>query len=154
MRSLAIETHDHGIGVAEHPSARDVAVPSLPLHRVVRPLPGLLALELVGEAGKLHHDLLDRRIQRSFAILEVEEHPRAGLNQLLQREAGLDALAAEPRLLGHHEHLERRPRLQRIHMTKKPGTVREFGAADAVIDVDVLPEPMVRGENRSCSHQR
>ena len=108
------------------------------MHRVVRPLPRLLALEFVGERRQRQHDLVGRAVERPLAVLEVEEHPHAGLYELLQRVRGLDRFAAEPRFLGHDEHLERRPRLQRVHQPQESGPVRELGAADPVVDVDVL----------------
>ena len=87
---------------------------------------------------KRQHDLVGGTVERPLPILEVEEHAHAGLDELLQRVRRLDRFPAEPRFLRHHEHLERRPRLQRVHQPQKAGTVRKLGAGDPVVDVDVL----------------
>src|SRR5262249_7082967 len=71
------------IVVPEHPTARDMAGAGFPLHRVVRALPGLLALELVCERREREHDLVGRRIERALAILEIEEHAHASGDELL-----------------------------------------------------------------------
>ena len=107
--------------------------------RVERPLARLLALDLGAEGGQLHHDLVHRAVERALAVFEVEEHAHARVGDALERPARLDRLAAEPGLLGHDEHLERRPRLERV---QKPGQARaraaEDGAGDPVVAVDVL----------------
>ena len=52
VRALAVGAEDLDVVVAEDAPAGDMAGARLPLHRVVRPLPRLLALELVGERGQ------------------------------------------------------------------------------------------------------
>jgi hypothetical protein len=108
----------------------------LPHHRVGRALPGLLALEFVGEGREAQHDLVRGAVERALAILEVEEHADAGGDDLLERVGRLDRFAAETRFLGHDQRLERRPRLQRVHEAQEPGPFRELGPADPVIDED------------------
>src|SRR5207247_911494 len=80
----------------------------------------------------------DGAIECALAVLEVEEHAHAGLDELLQRVGCLDLLAAEPRLLRHDEDLERWPRLQGVHESDEARTFDELGAGDPVVDVDVL----------------
>jgi len=79
-------------------------------------------------------------VERSLAVLEVEEHAHAGLYQLLQGVRRLDGLAPEAALLAHNEDLEGRPRLQRVHQPEEPGPVRELGAGNPVVHVGVLVE--------------
>lgn len=78
-------------------------------------MPGLLALELVGESGERQHDLVGRRVERALAILQVEEDADAGRDELLQRLRRLDRFATEAALFTHNEDLERRPRVERVH---------------------------------------
>jgi hypothetical protein len=87
--------HRHVV-VAEDAAARDVARLRFPAQGVVGALSGLLAFELVGERGQREHDLVGGGIERPLPILEVEEHPHAAGDQLLQRVGCLDGLAAEP----------------------------------------------------------
>ena len=91
----------------------------LALEGVVCALACLLALELGREVGQGEHDLVERAVQRTLAVLQVEEHADAGLDELLQGVGRLDLLATEPCLFGHDEDLERWPRLQRVHETNK-----------------------------------
>jgi hypothetical protein len=78
------------------------------------------------------------RCERPLRVLEVEEHAHPGRHQLLEEVGRLDLLAAQARLLRHHEHLERRPRFQHIQQAGQAGTrVAKDGAADPVVGVDV-----------------
>ena len=58
--------------VPEHPTARNMPGPRFPLHRVVRPLSGLLALEFVGKRGQREHDLVGGGVERPLAVLEIK----------------------------------------------------------------------------------
>jgi hypothetical protein len=109
----------------------------LPLHRIVGALAGLLALEFVGERRQRQHDLVGRRVERPFSVLQVKEHAHTRLDQLLERVGGFDRFAAQPGFF-RHEHLERRPRFQRVHQAQEAGPVRKLGAADAVVNIHVL----------------
>ncbi|MDP1568968.1 MAG: hypothetical protein Q8L86_03105 [Vicinamibacterales bacterium] len=111
-RQLEDAPHDGGLGlvddtldvpglgppvvVPERPAARDVPRRGLPGHRVVRPLPRAVPLELVGEGRDGHQQLVSRPVERPFAALEVREHPDARGHQLLERVRRLDRFAAEP----------------------------------------------------------
>src|SRR5262249_8018819 len=77
------------------------------------------------------------RVERTLAVLEVEEYADAGLHDLLERVRGLDLFASEARLLGHDEHLERRPRLERVHQPEEPRALHELRAPDPVVGADV-----------------
>ena len=116
--------------VPEHAAPSDVARSGLAKHRIVGPLPRLLALELVGESGQRQHDFVGWAVECALAVLEVEEHPNARLDDLFQGVGRLDGLSAKSRLFGHDEHMERRPRFQRVHEPEKRGPVRKLGAAD------------------------
>src|SRR5947208_2820967 len=100
------------------------------------PQGGLLRLHLGPEVGEREHDLVPSGLEGPLPILEVEEHPDAGVYELLQRVGRLDLLAAEPALLAHHEDLERRAGLQRGHEPKEPRPLDELGAGDPIVDVD------------------
>jgi hypothetical protein len=67
----------------------------LPHHRVVGTLPGLLALEFVGECRDREQQLVGGGVERSLAAFQVEPHPYAGLHQLLQRVGRFDRLTTE-----------------------------------------------------------
>ena len=103
--------------------ARDVQGPRLPGEGIMRPLTGLLALQLGREVGQGEHHLVHRVVERPLAVLEVEEHPDAGGDDLLQRVGGLDLLAAEPGLFGHDENLKRRPWLEGVHQSEEARTL-------------------------------
>jgi hypothetical protein len=57
---------------------------------------------------------------------------------LLERVRRLDRFATKARFLRHDERLERRARLQRVHQLQESRSIREFGAADTVVNVNVL----------------
>src|SRR4029453_4641165 len=98
-------------------------------HRVVRPLPRALALQLVGEGGHVHQELLGRGVDRALAVLEVKEYAHAGLGERLERIGHFDRLSAEARLLAHDEYLKGWPRLERVQEPGQAGaSVAEFRA--------------------------
>src|SRR5207245_7921367 len=99
-------------------------------------LAGLLPLHLRGEVGQREHGLLYRAVERALAVLEVEEDPHAGVDDLLERVGRRDLLAAEARFLGHDEHLERRAGREGIHQPDEAGALDELGAAAAGVDED------------------
>jgi hypothetical protein len=135
--TLSVRSEDLDVVVAEHPAASHLPGFGLPKHRVVRALPGLFSLELVGERRQREHDLVGRTVEGALAVLEVKEHPHAGRHELLQRVGRLDRFAAEPRLLRHDQYLERRPWFQRIHQPEEPRPVGKLSPADTIVDVDV-----------------
>jgi hypothetical protein len=109
---------------------------------------GLLALHLRREGGEREHHLVEGITRGPLAIFQVEEDPDAGLGDLLQGIGGLDLLPAKPALLAHHERLKRRPRLEGGHEPEEARRLHEFGAGDAVVDVDVRRvdrPPLARG---------
>ena len=57
------------------------------------------------------------------------------LGQLLQRKAGFELLTAEPRQLGHDEHLERRARFDGVQQPDETGPSRKLGAGHIVVGV-------------------
>src|SRR5439155_10513755 len=80
----AVGARDLDVVVAVDLPSGDVKRACLARERVVRPLAGLLALELGREVGERQHYLIHRRVERALAVLEVEEHTDAGLHELLQ----------------------------------------------------------------------
>src|SRR5262249_62324245 len=102
--ALAV-TGDRAFVVPVDEPAGDVAALRLAAHGVAGPLPALLALHLGGEVGQRQRYLVERRVERALAVLEVKEHPGAGVDDALERVTGLDLLAAQARLLGHDEHV-------------------------------------------------
>ena len=84
VRPFPVRSGDLDVVVPEDASASHMPRTSLALHRVVRPLACLLALELVRERGQRQHDLVGRTVERALAIFKVKEHPHAGLDELLQ----------------------------------------------------------------------
>ncbi len=54
---------------------------------------------LGGEVGHKEHDLILGAVERTLAVLEVEEDPHAGVDDLLERVGRRDLLATEARLL-------------------------------------------------------
>jgi hypothetical protein len=131
---------DHGnVAIAEQTPADDVAPLGLALQRRARPLGGLRALDLgrAGEHGGQH--LVDGAVQGQLpaAVFRlVDAH--AGLAQLLEDVARFYLLAAQPVGVVDQEHAEGRPRLQGIEQRDEPRPLGELGAADPVVDVDML----------------
>jgi hypothetical protein len=116
-----------------------VARARLAHHRVGGALPGPLALDLGREVGEREHDRVHRSVERSLAVVEIEEHAHARVEDLFQHVGRLDRLAANAALLGHHEHLERWARGERVQEPGEPGAAgAEDGAADRGVAVDVL----------------
>jgi hypothetical protein len=103
----------------------------------MRPLAGPLALHLVGEGDDGEQHLVSGGVDRAFPVVEVQEHPHAGLAQLLERIGRLDLLPAEAGLFGHDEHLEWRAWLERGHEPEEARTGAKFGARHPVVHVDV-----------------
>ena len=134
----AIGVDDVDVVVAVHAAAGDVQGSGLPLEGVVGPLARALALELVGVGRHAQQQLVCGGVDRALAVLKVQKDAHAGLDEQLERVGDLDRLAAEARLLTHHQHLERRPRLERVQQPREPGpAIAELGARDPVVGVHV-----------------
>ena len=89
VRARAVSAGDLDVAIPEARPARDVARLRLPQHRVVRALPRLLALELVGERRQRQHDFVGRAVERALAVLEVEEHAQTVSLYLGVEKAGI-----------------------------------------------------------------
>ena len=109
----------------------------LGLHRVIRALARLLALQLIGERGQRQHDLVRRAVERPLAVFQVEEDPHAGLDELFERVGRFDRLSTETALLTHDQDLKGRCGLQGVHQAEEAGALGELRSADAVVHVDV-----------------
>ena len=106
--------HDRLVSISEHSPAGHVTGAGTPQQGLVRSLVGALALDLGGEVGQGEHNFVHRGVEGPLAILEVEPHLHAGVENPLQRPCRLDLLTPEPALLTHDERLERRMRGERI----------------------------------------
>ena len=78
----------------------------LPEHRMVRPLPRLLAFQFIRERRQRQHDLAGGGVERPFPIFGVEKYADAGLEELLERLRRRDGLTTEARFLAHDQHLK------------------------------------------------
>src|SRR5262249_54144720 len=72
-----------------------------------------------------------------LAIVEILKDPDPGQRQSLQQALCLNLLAAKAGQFRHDEDVERRPRFEAGQQLLQPWPGVEFGAADAVILVDV-----------------
>jgi hypothetical protein len=138
VQALALGRGDDVVGVPVGAAASDVPGTRLAHHRVVRALAGALPLHLGGEVGEAEHHLVHRVVERPLAVVQIEEHAHAGVGDLLEHVGGLDLLAAQARLLGHDQHVERRAGAECV---EQAGEARPLGAEqrarDAVVGVDV-----------------
>src|SRR5512146_571360 len=82
--------------VAVHFPASDVAGFSLAEHCVIGPLLGPFAFHLGSEIRQGEHDLVRRAFEGALAVLEIEEQPDAGVDDLLERIGGFDRFTSKP----------------------------------------------------------
>jgi hypothetical protein len=95
VQPSAVGAGDLDVVVAVDAAAGDVQRPGLTRHRVVGPLARARALELVGEGGHVHQELVGGGVDRALAVLEVQEHAHAGLRERLERVRHFNRLAPE-----------------------------------------------------------
>jgi hypothetical protein len=132
VRALTRRTEHRLVAVAEDDPADDVAVAEFRAVLVPHPLLRLRPLNLVGEGRRRQRDLIRRAVEGALGVGEVEEHPHAGLHDLLEHIRRLDRLAAEARPFRHHQHVERSSaRLQHVQQLHEAATLRELHTADA-----------------------
>ena len=99
-------------------------------------LSSLVPLNVVSVCCHAQQELVGRILQQAFPVFEVEEHPHASLDELLQGVGCLDGLTAESALFAHDQNLKRWSRLERVHQPNKSWTFRKLRTADAIVDVD------------------
>src|SRR5262249_46264085 len=89
--NVAIGRH---VLVAKHHATGDVAGPRLADHRIVGPLPGLFALELVSGREDALDNLVDGGLEGNLPLIEIGNDPHSGAENLLHDVAGFRRLSA------------------------------------------------------------
>lgn len=135
--AAGVGVSDVDVAISVDLAAGDVTARGLVAHRVARALAALLTVHVVHERDDGRLEPIDNRLGSHFGVGEIEDDPHAGVGDPPDRVRHFVERAAEPRLLHHHQDLERRPRPQRVHQPQEAGPFHELGAGDPVVDVHV-----------------